>query len=123
MTAIEPKRVGIIGAGYISAVYLKSNFPQFKIVACADAIPENANVRAKDFGIKAMSVNDLLADPSIEVILNLTIPKAMYRSAEPLLTRGNTCMLKNRLVCPEKRLNPFWMRPPRKGYGSAPRPI
>jgi predicted dehydrogenase len=76
MTDIEPKRVGIVGAGYISAVYLKSNFPQFKIVACADAIPENANVRAKEFGIRAMSVDDLLADPSIEVILNLTIPQS-----------------------------------------------
>jgi predicted dehydrogenase len=76
MTAIEPKRVGIIGAGYISAVYLKSNFPQFKIVACADAIPENAAARAKEFGIKVMSVNDLLADPSVDVILNLTIPQS-----------------------------------------------
>jgi predicted dehydrogenase len=76
MTNIEPKRVGIIGAGYISAVYLKSNFPQFKIVACADTIPENANTRAKEFGIRAMSVNDLLADPSIEIILNLTIPQS-----------------------------------------------
>ncbi|HYZ72623.1 MAG TPA: Gfo/Idh/MocA family oxidoreductase, partial [Chthoniobacterales bacterium] len=76
MTNFEPKRVGIIGAGYISAAYLKSNFPQFKIVACADAIQENANARAKEFGIRAMSVNDLLADPSIEVILNLTIPQS-----------------------------------------------
>jgi predicted dehydrogenase len=76
MTDIEPKRVGIIGAGYISAVYLKSNFPQFKIVACADAIPESANARATEFGIKAMGVNDLLADSSIEIILNLTIPQS-----------------------------------------------
>jgi predicted dehydrogenase len=76
MTDIEPKRVGIIGAGYISAVYLKSNFPQFKIVACADAIPENADARAKEFGIRAMSVNDLFSDPSIEVVLNLTIPQS-----------------------------------------------
>src|SRR5258708_19781691 len=76
MTDIEPKLVGIIGAGYISAVYLKSNFPHFKVVACADAIPENANARAKEFGIKTMSVDDLLADPSIEVILNLTIPQS-----------------------------------------------
>ena len=76
MTDIEPKRVGIVGAGYISAVYLKSNFPQFKIVACADAIPGNADVRAKELGIKAMSVDDLLADPSIDMILNLTIPQS-----------------------------------------------
>ena len=88
MTDIEPKRVGIIGAGYISAVYLKSNFPQFKIVACADAIPENANARAKEFGLRAMSVNDLFADPSIEVVLNLTIPQSHVPVSKAAIDAG-----------------------------------
>jgi predicted dehydrogenase len=88
MTDPEPKHVGIIGAGYISAAYLKSTFPQFKIIACADTIPENANARAKEFGLKAMSVSDLLADPSIEVILNLTIPQSHTPVSRAALDAG-----------------------------------
>jgi len=68
--------VGIIGAGYISKAYLKSRFPQFKIVCCGDVISENAELRAREFEIRASSVESILADPHIDVILNLTIPQS-----------------------------------------------
>jgi len=67
--------VGIIGSGYISTAYLKSKFPQFTIVACGDLIPENAENRAREFGIRASSVESILADSGIDIILNLTIPQ------------------------------------------------
>src|SRR5215471_9752970 len=75
---LEPrtKHVGIIGAGYISKAYLKSRFPQFKIVCCGDVIPENAEIRAREFEIRASSVESILADPCIDIILNLTIPQS-----------------------------------------------
>jgi predicted dehydrogenase len=69
-------RVGVIGAGYISTAYLKSRFPQFEIVSCGDVIPENAEMRAREFGIQVASVESILADPSIDIILNLTIPQS-----------------------------------------------
>jgi predicted dehydrogenase len=72
----KTSRVGIIGAGYISTAYLKSRFPQFKIVSCGDVIPENAEMRAREFGIRAASVESILADPTIDIILNLTIPES-----------------------------------------------
>jgi predicted dehydrogenase len=38
--------------------------------------PAAAEARAKEYGLKAMSVDALLADPAVEIVLNLTIPKA-----------------------------------------------
>ena len=69
-------KVGLIGCGNISRAYLNNgaSFNQMKIVACADLRPEAAEARASEFGIKAMSVEDLLADPEIDTILNLTTP-------------------------------------------------
>jgi predicted dehydrogenase len=39
-------------------------------------MPAAAEARAKEFGLKAVGVEELLADPSVEIILNLTVPKA-----------------------------------------------
>lgn len=69
-------KVGLIGCGNISRAYLNNgaSFNQMKIVACADLRPEAAEARAKEFGLKAMSVEELLADSQIDTILNLTTP-------------------------------------------------
>jgi predicted dehydrogenase len=70
--------IGVIGCGNISAAYLKAGkaFPILDVVALSDANPEAANARAAEFGIPARPVEDVLADPAVEIILNLTIPKA-----------------------------------------------
>ena len=70
------KKVGIIGAGTISAAYLKSRFPQFEIRSCADAISENAESRAREYGLRYEKVDSILSDPDLEIILNLTIPQS-----------------------------------------------
>ncbi|HEX7735209.1 MAG TPA: Gfo/Idh/MocA family oxidoreductase [Ktedonobacteraceae bacterium] len=71
--------VGVIGCGKISSVYLQapSKFNILKIVACADQVRERAESQAATYGVpRALSVEELLADPEVEVVLNLTIPKA-----------------------------------------------
>jgi predicted dehydrogenase len=63
----------------ISFVYLRNltSFPDIQVKACADKIPERATERAKDFGVeKACTVEEILEDPSVELIVNLTLPKA-----------------------------------------------
>lgn len=68
-------KVGLIGCGAISATYLQNakKFAAFEIAACADVRLEAAKARAKEYGVpKACSVEELLADPEIEVVLNLT---------------------------------------------------
>lgn len=73
-------KVGLIGCGNISGVYLRVSrrFPEIEVVAVADAIPERAQKRAEEFGIPKVypSAEAMFADPEIEVILNLTVPQA-----------------------------------------------
>jgi predicted dehydrogenase len=73
-------RVGIVGCGNISEIYitnLRTMFDNVEVAAVADLLPERAKAKADAHGIpKACSVDDLLADPAIDVVLNLTIPRA-----------------------------------------------
>lgn len=67
--------VGVIGAGAISEIYLKnmtSRFPNLKVLGVAAKHLESAQRRAEQFGIKAFTVDTLLADPEIEMVVNLT---------------------------------------------------
>ena len=70
--------VGVIGCGNISSAYLTAAklFPVLDIVALADAHAPAAEARAAEFGHRACSVEALLADPAVEIVLNLTIPTA-----------------------------------------------
>jgi predicted dehydrogenase len=70
--------IGIIGLGNISAAYLKASqsFPILDIRAVADLNPAAAKARADEFGLKAVALDDIFTDPSIDIVLNLTVPKA-----------------------------------------------
>jgi predicted dehydrogenase len=70
--------VGVIGCGNISSAYLTAarKFPILDIVALADANPAAAEARGAEFNIPARPVEALLADPAVEIVLNLTVPKA-----------------------------------------------
>ena len=83
-------RVGLIGCGHISETYFRAEkyFNNIKITKCADIITSNAINCAKTYKIQALSVKDLLKDPEIEIILNLTIPKAHYQVAKQALLHG-----------------------------------
>ncbi len=70
--------IGFIGCGNISAAYLKAarGFPLLEVRGVADLNIAAAEARAAEFGLKAMTVEELLADPQVEIVVNLTIPKA-----------------------------------------------
>jgi len=70
--------IGIIGCGNISAAYLKAAkaFPILDVRAVADLNPSAAEARGAEFGVAARSVEALLADPAIEIVVNLTVPLA-----------------------------------------------
>lgn len=70
--------VGVIGCGNISGAYFKNGlvFNQMKITACADLRKDAAEVKAWEFGIRAMSVEELLDNPEIDIVLNLTTPQS-----------------------------------------------
>lgn len=76
--------IGFIGTGNISSAYLKAilgkdGMPGFGVLdvkALADMRTEAASARADEFGLKSMTVDALLADPEIDLVVNLTIPRA-----------------------------------------------
>ncbi|HVW92545.1 MAG TPA: Gfo/Idh/MocA family oxidoreductase [Devosia sp.] len=70
--------IGIVGLGNISAAYLKAakDFPILDIKALADLSPAAAKARADEFGLKAVMLDEIFKDPEVEIILNLTVPKA-----------------------------------------------
>ncbi len=69
-------RVAVIGCGLVSREYLAQmkRFPLLDVVACADLMPERSRVRAQAFEIEARSVEQVLGDEAIELIVNLTTP-------------------------------------------------
>jgi len=75
-----PLRVGVIGCGNISNAYFKHTQPYgdlIKLIACADIDVNRAQAKAAEHGLgKGCSVDELLNDPEIDAILNLTIPAA-----------------------------------------------
>lgn len=73
----EQIKVGLIGCGNISDAYLKAapQFPILEIIACADIFAAAAETKAETYGIEALSVETLLVDPRIDVVLNLTTPQ------------------------------------------------
>ncbi|MCQ6559191.1 Gfo/Idh/MocA family protein [Paenibacillus mendelii] len=76
---MKPIKTGIIGCGNISRIYFTNlqKYPEIDLVAAADLDIERAQQRAEEFGIpKAYTVEQLLADPEIEIVVNLTFPKA-----------------------------------------------
>lgn len=76
---MSPTKIGIIGCGTISKVYLEVSkaLDAIDVAACADLLPERAKARAEEFNIpRACGVRELLSDPEIRIVLNLTIPKA-----------------------------------------------
>lgn len=76
---MEKTKLGIIGCGVISGAYLSALklFRGVEVSACSDLDLERARARAKEFQVpRACSVKELLADPEIRIVINLTIPKA-----------------------------------------------
>src|SRR4051795_7621495 len=71
-------RVGVMGCGVISRAYVEnaSAFDSYEIVACADLDEAQARALGKASGLAVVTVDELLADPMIDVILNLTPPLA-----------------------------------------------
>jgi predicted dehydrogenase len=82
--------VGVIGCGNISMTYLRNAalFRDVELRACADLSAELAECRADEYGIRAESVDAVLAAPDVDLILNLTVPNAHYGITMAALAAG-----------------------------------
>ncbi|GMW00164.1 MAG: oxidoreductase [Candidatus Hydrogenedentota bacterium] len=84
-------KAGIVGCGNICDIYFKAGktFPILEIVACADLVKERAKAKAREHGIpKSLSVDKLMADAEIELVINLTVPAVHGEVALQALQSG-----------------------------------
>lgn len=86
-----PFRVGLIGTGRISDIYLKTcaRFPEIEISVCGSLNPEEARAKATAHGVPRVAAPDeIIADPDLDAILNLTIPAAHAEVSLAALAAG-----------------------------------
>jgi predicted dehydrogenase len=86
----SPLNIGIVGVGKISEQYL-ANFPTFpglRLVAVADLNQERAREIAEQYDVRALTVDELLTDPDVHAVLNLTIPAAHVEIGTRALRAG-----------------------------------
>ncbi|MEZ0166162.1 Gfo/Idh/MocA family protein [Kineococcus sp. LSe6-4] len=83
-------RVGVVGAGVISAQYSASleRLPQLQITAVSDVVPERAQALADAHGAQVLSLEALLASPDVDVVLNLTLPRTHAEVALQAIAAG-----------------------------------
>lgn len=72
--------LGIIGCGNIAQTYLRNAdlFSGLRIEACADLNISRASDMAVEFGIHAMTVDELLSTNNVDLIINLTNPASHF---------------------------------------------
>lgn len=84
-------KVGVVGCGNISGIYLSNaaKMSWLEVVACADVIEERAKEKAREHGVgRVCSVDEMLARADVECVLNLTIPKVHFEVASRAIAAG-----------------------------------
>ncbi|MCI3920730.1 Gfo/Idh/MocA family oxidoreductase [Paenibacillus sp. TRM 82003] len=74
-------KIGVVGAGVISEIYLKNFTETFRhtveVKSIADHVEALARKRASEYGIPHVcTLDEMLADPELEIVVNLTSPAA-----------------------------------------------
>ncbi len=94
-------RAAIVGCGSISDIYMTNitsgKFQILELVGCSDLVVERMNASAEKFGIAPMTLEQICADPSIDMVINLTTPAAHY----PIIRQ---CLLAGKHVFSEKMI-------------------
>jgi len=84
-------RIGVVGCGNICGIYFQNltSYAGIEVVSCADLDLSRAQAASEKYGVsKAYSVDELLADPDVDIVVNLTVPKAHFSVAKAALMAG-----------------------------------
>ncbi|MBO4979069.1 MAG: Gfo/Idh/MocA family oxidoreductase, partial [Clostridia bacterium] len=90
----KPVKTAVIGCGMISNIYLrvlKEKFSIIELVGCSDIVESKAAAQAKKYDIRQMTNEEILSDPEIELVLNLTYASAHYEVNRAILLSGKHC--------------------------------
>jgi predicted dehydrogenase len=90
ITDARPARVGIVGCGDVTNLYLPGTAPfdSIELAACADLDVDRAAALSARGGFPALSTDALLADPTIDIVLVLTPPVAHAPVARAAIAVG-----------------------------------
>ena len=118
-----PLRVGVVGCGIIAARYVKDSvaFEHWRPVACADLDPGLTESFAAEHGLRPSSVEALIADPELELVLNLTPPKAHAPVVRASLAAGKHVYTEKPLAATRSRAGSSSRRRNSAGCASAAR--
>lgn len=83
-------KIGVIGCGNISDAYFNAakTFGNIRITTVSDLNPDAAKAKAEKHGFKAKSIDEMLCDPEIEIVLNLTTPQSHTEVNTRILKAG-----------------------------------
>ncbi|KOG39832.1 Gfo/Idh/MocA family protein [Streptomyces resistomycificus] len=84
-------RVGVVGLGVISRVYLDTllGHPAVRVTAVADLDASRSAALAAGLpGVEALAVEELLSSPDVDTVLNLTVPAAHAEIALGAIRHG-----------------------------------
>ena len=90
----QPVGTAVIGCGMISDIYMKNcreKFSVLRLTGCADLADEKARAQAEKYGIRHMTVEEILADPETEMVLNLTYATSHYEVSRAILRAKKHC--------------------------------
>ncbi len=88
---VPKMKTAVLGCGAISDAYLStvtSKFQILDVVGCCNRTHEKAVKKAEQYHIKAMTLQEILEDPSIELVINLTPMTEHYETNKLLLQAG-----------------------------------
>ena len=96
-------KIGILGLGAISGIYLENLsklFREVEIIGVYDLIPEKTESAKQKYGIARSysSMNEMLQDPDIDIILNLTRPYEHYETTKAALLAGKNVYVEKPLA-------------------------
>jgi predicted dehydrogenase len=90
VSAETPVRVGVAGCGMIAKRYVEDSvaFDTWQPVACADLDPAVTEAFAAEQRLRGSTVDELVADPGVDLVLNLTPPSAHAAVTRAALAAG-----------------------------------
>ncbi|MFW6410195.1 MAG: Gfo/Idh/MocA family protein [Halanaerobiales bacterium] len=122
---MDKVKVGIIGCGNISSIYFENcnKFEILEVTACADLVREKAEKQAEKYNIpKVCTTEELLNDPEIEIVLNLTTPGVHAEVCLAALEAGKNVHVEKPLAVKRKEGKKILNKAGKKGLlvGGAP---
>lgn len=91
MKQYKAVKTAVIGCGAISRIYFQNMVKVFRILevaGCCDLNREAAEACGREFGIPVLTMEEILEDKEIQLVVNLTPPAAHYSVIKTLLEHG-----------------------------------